>query len=223
MILLVSGATRTIDRLRGHPNLGVLLTAKGCNLAPPKGITWACDNSAFSGFEETSFLNMLDKVRNRADCLWVAAPDVVGDHNATLELWPKWIRILIEHGLSGAFVAQDGCTVESLPWGRGMRAVFIGGTTRFKLGGEAARIVHEANRRGLWTHMGRVNTLRRLFYAHTIGVKSVDGGKFSKWSETYIPATLEFLEQLDRQHMMQFQEGWGTPEPSWTEGEALRD
>jgi hypothetical protein len=208
MILLVSGGTRVVKRLIQHPNLGVLLTPSAGNSPPPKGVVWACDNSAFSGFDEVRFVSMLQKIKDRPDCRWVAAPDVVGDHEATLSLWQKWCGIILEYGQTAAFVAQDGCTVESLPWGRGMAAVFIGGTTRFKLGSEAARIVHEANKRNLWTHMGRVNTLRRFVYAQTIGVRSVDGSSFSKWSETYIPRTLAFLSQLDRQKMVPLVPAW---------------
>lgn len=208
MILLVSGGTRTVNRLIQHPNLGILLTPSAGNAPPPKGVVWACDNSAFSGFDGVRFQAMLKKIKDRPDCRWVAAPDVVGDHDATLKLWYKWGGKIAEAGQLAAFVAQDGCTVESLPWGRGMAAVFIGGTTAWKLGSEAARIVHEANRRNIWTHMGRVNTLRRLMYAQTLGVRSVDGSQFSKWSETYIPRTLDYLAQLDRQRMVQLEHSW---------------
>lgn len=213
MILLVSGATRTVERLVGHPNLGVLLTPSAGNYPPPRdttwaGVPWACDNSAFAGFDDALFRQMLAKVRCRPDCRWVAAPDVVGDHAETLALWRRYLPVILEHGQTAAFVAQNGCTVESLPWGRGMSAVFIGGDTAWKLGGEAARIVHEAKRRRLWVHMGRVNTFRRLLFAATLGVTSVDGSKFSRFAETYIPSALAFLEQLDRQRMVPLQEGW---------------
>ncbi len=208
MLLLVSGGTRTVNRLIKHPNLGVLLTPNAGNAAPPKGVTWACDNSAYGGFDDCRFRQMLKRIKDRPDCRWVACPDVVADHDATMELWQKWCPIIVEHGQMPAFVAQDGCTIESLPWGRGMAAVFIGGTTRWKTGTEAARIVHEANKRGLWTHMGRVNTFSRMLVAQVWGVRSIDGSKFSRYSETYIPSTLAFLEQLDRQHMVPLQEAW---------------
>jgi hypothetical protein len=207
MILLVSGGTRTVSRLINHPNLGVLLTPAAGNATPPRGVTYAADNSAFSnrgrGFDDAQFRAMLARlhIENRRDARWVAAPDVVGDHAATLELWRKYLPVLAAYDQPAAFVAQDGATAESLPWD-GIAAVFIGGTTRWKLGTEAARIVHEARRRGLWTHMGRVNTFRRLIYAQTLGVDSVDGSKFSRFSETYIPTTLDFLAQLDRQQML---------------------
>lgn len=208
MILLVSGATKTVRRLSQHPNLGVLLTPSNWNALPPKGVVWACDNAAFSKFDDVRFMEMLRKIKDRPDCRWVAAPDVVADHEATLVQWRKWLPIILEHGQTAAFVAQDGCTVESLPWGRGMAAVFIGGSTRWKLGSEAARIIHEANKRNLWTHVGRVNTLRRMFYFQTLDVRSIDGSKFSKWSETYLPTTLDYLCQLDRQRMVPMEVPW---------------
>lgn len=208
MILLVSGGTRVVKRLIKHPNLGVLLTPKAGNAPPPRGVVWACDNSAFNGFDDCAFRQMLKRIQDRPDCRWVACPDVVADHEATLALWQKWLPIILEHGQTAAFVAQNGCTVESLPWGRGMAAVFIGGTTAWKLGTEAARIVHEANRRGLWTHMGRVNSARRALLAQVMGVRSIDGTNYSRYSETYIPEMLDFMAQLDQQKMIPQWEAW---------------
>jgi hypothetical protein len=44
-----------------------------------------------------------------------------------------------------------------------------------KLGPEVEAIVAEARARNVWVHMGRVNSLRRLAYAASIGCDSVDG------------------------------------------------
>ena len=41
----------------------------------------------------------------------------------------------------------------------------IGGTTSWKLGPAAAGLAAQARRRGLWVHLGRVNSLKRLRYA----------------------------------------------------------
>ena len=41
--------------------------------------------------------------------------------------------------------------------------------------------------------MGRVNTLRRLRYAESIGVDSVDGTKWARWRDTYLDEGLRFL------------------------------
>ena len=208
VLLLVSGGTKTVNRLIQHPNLGVLITPAAGNAPPPKGVFWACDNGCFGGFDEVLFLTMLAKIAGRHDCRFVTAPDVVGDSDATLKLWYKWAPKIVDAGQSPAFVAQDGQTVETMPWGRGMGAVFIGGTTRFKLGNESVRILHAANQRNVWTHMGRVNTFRRIMFAQTLGVDSIDGSKFSRWSETYLPQTLDFMEHLDRQKMIPLETPW---------------
>ena len=44
----------------------------------------------------------------------------------------------------------------------GLAAVFVAGSTAFKLGPAAAELVREARRRGLHAHMGRVSTARRI-------------------------------------------------------------
>ena len=209
VLLLVSGATKTVNRLIGHPNLGVLLSpGKGLNASPPRGVFWACDNGAFSGFDDVGFRDMLKKIQNRPGCRFVVCPDVVADHEATLKLWHEWSGRIWEAGQLPAFVAQDGGSVESIPWGQGMGTVFIGGSTEWKLGSEVARIIHAARRKNVWVHMGRVNTMRRLMYAQTLGVDSVDGTQFSRWSETYLPSTLAFLSQLDRQRMIPLEAPW---------------
>lgn len=193
MFILVSGASSTVRKLREvNPNLGVLMCPAAGNAPPHLGTTWAADNSAFSVFDEASYLRMLEKIRGRDDCLFVTAPDVVGDHAATLKLWTAWNRRIRGFGLIPAFVAQDGCTVARMPEAP---AVFIGGTTRYKLGHEAAEIVKEWNLRGRWTHMGRVNTVRRIRYARALGVRSIDGSGFSRFSMTHLPWALRMARQ----------------------------
>lgn len=105
---------------------------------------------------------------------FAVAPDVVADWPATLERFNEWEPRMHAEGFRVAVVAQDGATTDVIPWGR-CEAVFIGGSTDWKLGADVAAIVAEANRRGVWAHMGRVNSLRRLRYAADIGCDSVDG------------------------------------------------
>jgi hypothetical protein len=70
-----------------------------------------------------------------------------------------------------AFVLQGGA--ERRGWvPRG--APLVGGSTRWKLGREAADLVRQARARGLQAHMGRVSTARRIRYAHSIGCNSFD-------------------------------------------------
>jgi hypothetical protein len=57
-------------------------------------------------------------------------------------------------------------------------------------------------RRGLWIHMGRVNTKRRLSYAYRIGCDSVDGSQWSRWSDTWIKWGLDHVEATKRQAVL---------------------
>jgi hypothetical protein len=186
MIVLVSGGH---GRHQGG-SIGRLIVPGDGN-KPSEGVPWAADNGAFSGFNETAFLKMLDRLEPwRETCLFVACPDVVGDSTATLDQFQEWAPRLTPWPL--ALVAQDGLTTDAVPWWR-IDALFIGGTTEFKLSPEAAILVREANIRERWVHMGRVNTIRRMVYANSIGVDSIDGTSFSRWSDIYIPRAVRIL------------------------------
>src|SRR5205823_6752489 len=101
-----------------------------------------------------------------------------------------------EVGLPVALVGQDGAEALELPWGR-FDALFLGGSTGWKLGPGAAALAREAKRRGLWVHMGRCNTRQRFRHAFALGCDSVDGSGFSRWPDQRIPAALEWLAELD--------------------------
>lgn len=61
-----------------------------------------------------------------------------------------------------------------MPWDE-FDALFIGGTTRWKLSEAAHELAAEAKRRGKWLHMGRVNSWPRMQIASAMGCDSVDG------------------------------------------------
>lgn len=194
VILLVSKAHGTLVRVRdrqdpvvrGH--LGRLLHPLDGSRVQDSldaGFPVAADNRAFVGFEEDKFRALLVRVAGMP-LLFVTAPDVVGDAAATDALWREWAPVIAAHGLRAAYVAQDG--YREAPADAG--AVFIGGSTEFKLGPVAARIVAEARRRGKWIHMGRVNTVNRIRYAATIGCDSFDGTQWSRWRDTHLPSGL---------------------------------
>lgn len=159
------------------------------NGAIPGRDVWAADNGAYSGFDADAFLTMLERL-NPTGCRFVAAPDVVGDHDATLSLWWRWASLILSYGFPPAFVAQDGA--RRLP--RGVAALFVGGTTEWKLSNHARRLVEDAKDRGLWTHMGRVNSHRRLRLARSWGVDSVDGSALSWFTDTKLPDYLAASE-----------------------------
>jgi hypothetical protein len=196
MLLLVSGATKTVREWAHHPNLGVLLTPDAMQPINKITLPWAADNAAFVGFKPDKFMKMLDKMEGQKP-LFVSCPDVVADAEKTLQMFDEWQTIIAERGFSVAFVLQDGQDEATIPWDR-MGALFIGGTTEYKLGLEARKIVTEAKRRGKWVHMGRVNTPKRIVYAREIGCDSIDGTGFSMFANTHIPWALNLIatEQL---------------------------
>ena len=108
---------------------------------------------------------------------------------ATNRRWARYHGAVRNRGFRAAYVIQNGC--RSIPASAG--AVFIGGDDTFKLGLDAARLVRRAKAAGLWVHMGRVNTLRRLRYAALIGCDSVDGTTLAWGPDRNLPSLLRWI------------------------------
>lgn len=224
-MLLVSGATRTTARLASNERLGALLVPGNGN--KPAGKPWACDNGAFAGFREKAFRKMLAKCQGLPGCLWVAAPDVVGDAAGTRERFDKWEPVIREMGFPIALVAQNGLTIETTPWDR-LDCLFIGGDDAFKLGAEARTLVAEAKRRGKLVHMGRVNTLRRLRYAQSIGCDTIDGTSFSRFPDSRkagIAWALNGMARIEAQSNMfdKFEPAAAATSPSVPDASTLKE
>lgn len=198
-MILVSSSPKTVIRDVGRPrNLGILSAPRSVYVdAPSEGFYWAADNDVFGAWDENRFLAMLDKIRHLPGCLFVTAPDVVGDADSTLMRFWEWEPRIRATGQPIAFVAQDGIENSSVPWGA-IDALFIGGSTEFKLGATAAMFAREARSYGKWLHMGRVNSRKRIRYAKSIGCDSVDGTGFCMYQRTNLPWALEWAgaEQL---------------------------
>lgn len=186
-MVLVGHGQPTFER-HAHPNLGRLIQPRsygGIETTAAHGISWAADNDCFQGLDADAFIAMLDRIEGLPGCLWVTCPDVVGDHAATLARFADWEPKMRNRGLPIAFVLQNGCTIESIPWGD-IAAVFVGGDDEFKMSEHAASFVAEAKRRGLWAHMGRVNSWKRTKYAASIGCDSIDGTRNSMFVDVYL-------------------------------------
>jgi len=197
-MLLVSGATVTLERYR---EVGELIVPTAGNAPEALRLDpgrWAMDNGAYSGFDAAAFMRMLERFNGRKGCRFVAAPDVVGDAWATLQQWPFWARVIRGVGFVPALVAQDGLTVADVPW-REIGTLFLGGTTEWKLGAVARELTAYAKSRGLWVHMGRANSQRRFYYAANIGIDSLDGSQFSQWSDIHIPRGLAWINDTTQQ------------------------
>lgn len=137
------------------------------------------DNGAFSHFEESNFLSLLERERPRRDlCRFVAVPDVVASARRTLECFEIWKHKLTDWPL--ALVMQDGQEHLPIPWSD-IAAIFIGGSTEWKMGKHAAHCIKAAKIIGKWVHVGRVNTPGRFEYFEELGADSIDGTGLSRY------------------------------------------
>jgi hypothetical protein len=189
MMILVHASPTTLAPYRSE-NLGVLCSPRRVYGDEMRGWSWAADNDAFSHWDEGRYRDMLMRLEGRKGCLFVTAPDVVGDATETLRRFALWRSALAAFPV--ALVAQDGLGIP--PWEE-FDALFIGGTTEWKMGEQAARLVREAKHRGKWVHMGRVNSYKRGRYARWLGCDSIDGSQFSWFRDTKLPSYLNSLRQ----------------------------
>lgn len=184
-----------------HPKLGFLLTPDMGNAIPADAVV-AADNGCFTkpdGYSDERYAAHLGRFpHNRT--LFAAAPDVLGDHAATVGRSVPVLRLIRSLGLRAAFVAQDGWDDATTPWAE-LDALFVGGSTAFKFrGGRDA--VAAAKRRGKWAHMGRVNSLDRLRAAKSIGCDSADGTYLRFGPDVNSPKLLRWLDALEAQPEM---------------------
>lgn len=192
MMILVHASPTTLEPYRTD-NLGVLCSPRRVYGNEMNGWPWAADNDAYSNWDAGRYRDMIQRIRERHGLLWVTAPDVVGKWRDTLALFIAWRDHL--HGLPVAYVAQDGQENHQVPWDD-ITALFIGGTTAWKLGPHAAKLIREAKDRDKWVHMGRVNSYERTRYARWLGCDSIDGTQFSWFRDRWLPPYLNSLRQL---------------------------
>lgn len=152
--------------------IGVLTAPnhKGVPAGIVAGMRWAADIGCIDGpayvkrvsSDALEWLTQMEQYRQT--CLFVTVPDVVGNATATLEQFDEWRERL--SGWPLAFVCQDGQELLELP--SGINAVFIGGSTKWKIGDGARTVVARAVSLGLHVHIGRVNWWKR--YKHFAGM-----------------------------------------------------
>lgn len=176
-------------------DFGAIITPDQGNIVKP-GIRTLIDNGCFTKPEAFTVDRYRKLTAEYPRSVLASVPDVVGDWAATLDRWQSFPKDNWPVPL--AIVLQDGATVDTVPWGE-IGAVFVGGTTEWKLGPEVRSIVAEANARSVWSHMGRVNSHRRLRYADWIGCDSADGTHLAFGPDKYLPGLLRWLDDVNNQ------------------------
>jgi hypothetical protein len=216
-----NSARDAIPIMRQGGYLGFISTPKQGNKIPP-GSWWIADNGMGPGRSGVikgghgkgavtgdQLLRWLDNYapEERDRCLFAVAPDVVGDAAATLRRSRPYLARIRELGYPVAYVLQDCQEDVPVPWDE-IDAVFVGGSDAFKLGPVAAALCREARARGLWVHVGRVNSGKRLIYAVSIGAGSADGtylvfGARRGLPNVNLPRLLGWLAEANTQPQLQ--------------------
>lgn len=178
--------------------LGHIATpASGHRLQP--GVTWCADNGAYTGRYpgDDKYLAWLSaRTAYLPSCAFATAPDVVGDAAATLARSLPMLERIRGAGYRAGLVAQDGLEHLPIPWDT-FDVLFLGGTTDWKLGPAAADLTTQARHQRVTVHMGRVNSMKRLRYAASIGCHSADGTFLAFGPDRNLPRLLSWLTDID--------------------------
>lgn len=163
-------------------------------------VPWCADNGCFGkGYPgDDAWYDWLSTAVgfDGAHCRFAVVPDVVGDADATLSRSRPWLRPVADLGVPVAYVGQDGLNPLLVPWDH-IDVFFLGGSTEWKLGRGAAYAARIALGLGKWVHMGRVNSRKRLRYAHELGCQSADGTFLVFGPDVNLPKLLGWLEELE--------------------------
>jgi hypothetical protein len=208
MIILLPGNVNAFKQaVRNRPDQWGWFITPRRSMSRSQGLLtdarWAADNECYTlgtNFDPGTYIRFLQRTARRwaNTCLFATAPDIVADAQATLDKFTRWSHLIHSTGLPVALVAQDGLEHLTVPWSQ-FEALFIGGTTKWKLGQAATQLINEAHARNKWVHVGRVNSQTRLTHCIKLGVNSVDGTEWAINPGRGIRWATRVMETLQRQ------------------------
>jgi len=150
------------------------------------GQPYALDNGAWVAFQNgrrldlDAFYRSVDRAGENAD--FVVLPDIVCGGRESLELSLSALERLSELPARKLIAVQDGFMWGDVaPFIRSDVGLFIGGSTDWKIATLPYWGQHCA-RSGVYLHVGRVNTVKRLRMCAAAGVDSFDGSGVSRFS-----------------------------------------
>lgn len=205
-MIYLSGAVRP-ELFQAHPDIGFMLTPNMGNKPDLTSTVWGADTGCYSpsgdkGFDLDRYVAFLRiNGKYRITNLFATAPDVVGSATETWERSRTVLPIIRELGYHASLVAQCGIHVEEIVWDA-FDVLFIGGCTPFKLSIETARLCERARSLGKRVHMGRVNSLRRMYIAAAMGCHSVDGTYVKFGPSVNIPKLLQWMSKIAENPVM---------------------
>ena len=194
-----TGTRRNLEALRAH-NWRLMVTPQRLST---EGMPYALDNGAWSAYctgrnwDRRAFRKAVDTLGNGAD--FIVLPDIVAGGLDSLFLSLEWLdRFAGWPGLL-LLAVQDGMMpAQVMPFLSKRVGIFVGGSTEWKLASlpQWAELAHKL---GVYIHVGRVNTARRIRYCSGFGVHSIDGTSASRYADT-----LALLDFARRQHSFDF-------------------
>lgn len=191
-MIYLSGTWRRQMNALQRPDLGLMLNPRSGNRIPD-GAPWAFENDCYK-HEPSRWLQLLPTLAAWQDrCLFTPMPDVVGDCLATWDRWHEYMPLVVGFGFPLAYVSQDGET----RWPDSADCLFIGGSTSWKLSEPSYALAQRAKDAGLWIHMGRVNSMRRITAAWVSGVDSVDGTILARAPDRRLPEVCSWLDRVN--------------------------
>lgn len=199
MIYYANPSTEAIRDEMAAGNLGCIVTPHQGNVTFPDEWDVIADNGCFSDrwTERHWFKWLLDLPRS---IRFAVCPDVFDPtggpcHEATVARWQMFGSLIRRHGFVPAFVCQVGATPDNLP--DDAEVLFLGGTTEWKLGPAAWAITAQAKESGVWVHMGRVNSQRRVRTARAMGCASCDGSFLTYGPDQNLPRLMSWLKDAE--------------------------
>lgn len=178
MMYLAGGYDLLVDA-RTRDDIGYMLEPRMGRRIALSWVPFAIDNGCYSTsfhFDLAWWIKDLIWVAMRylSTCLFVVAPDVVGNAWATFDRSFPLLPLIRQFGYRAAYVTQDGQDRFDPPWDH-FDVLFVGGSNAWKDSEASWALCREAKQRGKSVHVGRVNGLARLARCRREGVDSVDG------------------------------------------------
>lgn len=195
-----TGTKRNLAALR-DAGWRLLVSATGCHRH--EGFQYMIDNGAYTywrrgvPYDPVPFRRLLASHGVGADM--IVAPDIVAGGLESLQMSLSWLPELLTYGPRILIPVQDGMTTDDLsPVVSDRIGVFLGGSTEWK-----EHTMHYwgafCQSIGCYYHVGRVNTLRRIYMALDAHADSCDGSSASRYE-----CTLKDLDFASRGHKWEF-------------------
>lgn len=193
-----TGTKRNLAALRAA-GWGLLVSRAGAWRT--EGFTnYILDNGAWSDFQAArefdgeSFERLIDKLG--ADAAWIVLPDIVAGGLSSLELSLRWSNRCLSVCPMVLIAVQDGMTEDDVsPFVGQNVGVFLGGSTPWKIA-NMERWGAFCRRKGIYYHVARVNSVKRMAMAVAFGADSIDGTSCSRFAVT-VPKLTNASRQTD--------------------------